>query len=156
MPGGAASNRQDPISGCREAIVGGAPETQSAQATIGAAYDRQSAVPRSKSCSRIFMHRSRGFSGTVRQCHPIVRRRTNERSRELGQSLFCTRQMVGNNLHNCAECYPTKKRGHIVGPHSDATVAGWAPDHFLLGRAVNVNASAESMRVGHLQTAQPD
>src|SRR6266481_9584806 len=39
MPGGAASNRQDPISGCREAIVGGAPETQSAQATIGAAYD---------------------------------------------------------------------------------------------------------------------
>src|SRR5713226_7365078 len=39
MPGGAGSNRQDPISGCREAIVGGAPETQSAQATIGAAYD---------------------------------------------------------------------------------------------------------------------
>lgn len=36
--GGAASNRQDPISGCREAIVGGAPETQSAQA-IAAAYD---------------------------------------------------------------------------------------------------------------------
>ncbi len=71
-------------------------------------------------------------------------------------SLFCTRQMVGNNLHNCAECYPTKKRGHIVGPHSDATVAGWAPDHFLLGRAVNVNASAESMRVGHFQTAQPN
>ena len=64
--------------------------------------------------------------------------------------------MVRNNLHNCAECYPTKKRGHIVGPHSDATVAGWAPDHFLLGRAVNVNASAESMRVGHFQTAQPD
>src|SRR5205823_221549 len=86
----------------------------------------------------------------------IVRRRTDERSRELGQSLFCARQMAGNNLHNCAECYPTKKRGHIVGPHSDATVAGWAPDHFLLGRAVNVNASAESMRVGHFQTAQPD
>src|SRR5260370_27986965 len=41
-PGGAGSNRQDPISGCREAIVGGAPETQSAQA-IGAAYDRRSA-----------------------------------------------------------------------------------------------------------------
>src|SRR5438874_8669828 len=64
--------------------------------------------------------------------------------------------MVRNNLHNCAECYPTKKRGHIVGPHSDATVAGWTPDHFLLGRAVNVNASAESMRVGHFQTAQPN
>src|SRR5260370_21963880 len=63
--------------------------------------------------------------------------------------------MVGNNLHNCAEWHPTKKRGHIVGPHSDTTVAGWAPDHFLLGGAVNVNASAESMRVGHFQTAQP-
>src|SRR6059058_4204007 len=111
----------------------------------------QSAVPRSKSCSRIFMHRSREFFGTVRQYHPIVRR-PHQRS----QSLFCTRQMVRNNLHNCAECYPTKKRGHIVGPHSDATVAGWTPDHFLLGRAVNVNASAKSMRVGHFQTAQPN
>jgi len=38
MAGGAGSNWQDPIRGCREAIVGGAPETQSAQA-IGAAYD---------------------------------------------------------------------------------------------------------------------
>src|SRR3984893_19468627 len=90
------------------------------------------------------------------QCHPIGRRRTDERNGELGQSWFCTRQMVGNNLHDCAEYYATKKRGHIVGSHSDTTVAGWATDHFLLGGAVNVNASAESMCVGHSQTAQPD
>src|SRR5438132_11041735 len=102
----------------------------------------------------MFVQRRRGFFETVRQCHTIVRRRTDERSRELGQSLFCTRQMVRNNLHNCAECYPTKKRGHIVGPHSDATVAGWTPDHVLLGRAVNVNGSADIMRVCTYQIAQ--
>src|SRR4029077_17918474 len=89
---------------------------------------------------------SRGrFFRTVHQWHPIGRRRTDERNGELGQSFFCTRQTVGNNLHNCAECYPTKKRSHIVGSHSNTTIAGWATDHFLLGGAVNVNASAESV-----------
>src|SRR2546421_4835085 len=66
------------------------------------------------------------------------------------------RQMVGRDLHNCAERQLRIKGGDIGGFHSNTTVAGRPADRFLLRRAVNVDAPVISMRVCSFQTAEPD
>src|SRR3984893_9667137 len=65
-------------------------------------------------------------------------------------------QWILNNLDGSAERKLIVKRRHIDRSHPDATETGWPADYFLFVRSVNVNAALESMRIGGLQSTQPD
>src|SRR5438552_2254113 len=65
-------------------------------------------------------------------------------------------QRILNNLNWSAKRKLVVKRSHIARFHPDATETGRPANYFLLVGSVNVNAAMESMRIGSLQTAQPN
>src|ERR1700736_592236 len=66
------------------------------------------------------------------------------------------RQSILNNLNWSAERKLVVKCGHVVRSHADAAEAGRPADRLLLVSSVNVNAALESMRIGDLQSTEPN